>query len=85
MLKRTAKFASYTVVAVVALASLYLNVVGLINNYGARAYQKGAVDAQAQIVQGLMNEVKKGEVTLDNGKEQVIIVNKASYGGNAGK
>lgn len=84
-MKRTAKYLCYTLIAAFVLFSLWLNFVAWVNGHTNAAYQKGALDAQSTIVQGLMNEVQKGEVTLSNGKESVVIVNKATYGGNTRK
>lgn len=81
MLKRTAKFVAIVAVVGVILVSVYLNFVTWFNGYSQAVYNKGALDAQSQIVQGLMTEVKKGDVTLSNGKETIIIVDKATYGG----
>lgn len=85
MLKRTAKFVAIVAVVGIILVSVYLNFVTWFNGYSQAVYNKGATDAQTQMIQGLMTEVKKGEVTLNNGKETVVIVDKASYVGTKTK
>lgn len=85
MLKRTAKYIAIVLFVGLMLVSAYLNFVTWFNGYSQAVYNKGATDAQTHIVEGLMAEVKKGEVVLDNGKEKVTVVNKAQYGGNQTK
>lgn len=85
MLKRTAKVIVYTLIAAAVLFSLWLNFVAWFNERALAAYQKGAADNQATVIQAIMNEVQKGELNLSNGKETIVIVKKAEYGGNTRK